>query len=122
MTVRVGVNGFGRIGRNFWRAVDAQKVGGDVGHRDRGGERHHRQQDAGHLLKYDSILGRLPYDGRSTDEDIVVDGKGVQGPGGARTPPSCRGRTSGVDVVIESTGIFTKRERPPSTWTPGPRR
>jgi glyceraldehyde 3-phosphate dehydrogenase len=46
VTVRVGVNGFGRIGRNFWRAVDAQRAAGTSGHRDRGGERHHRQRDA----------------------------------------------------------------------------
>ena len=62
-----------------------------------------------HLLKYDTILGRLPDDVSATDEDIVVDGKGVQGPGRAR-PGELPWKDLGVDVVIESTGFFTKRD------------
>jgi glyceraldehyde 3-phosphate dehydrogenase len=60
-------------------------------------------------LKYDSILGRLPYDVSSTDEDIVVDGKGFKGLA-VRDPATLPWKDLGVDVVIESTGIFTKRE------------
>ena len=63
-----------------------------------------------HLLKYDSILGRLPYDVSSTDEDIVVDGKGFKGLA-VRDPATLPWKDLGVDVVIESTGMFTKRER-----------
>jgi len=109
VTVRVGVNGFGRIGRNFWRAVDAQRVAGtsdieivavnDI--TDNG--------TLAHLLKYDSILGRLPYDVSSTDEDIVVDGKPFKGLA-VRNPAELPWKDLGVDVVVESTGLFTKRE------------
>ena len=84
MTVRVGVNGFGRIGRNFWRAVDAQRVAGTSDIEIVAVNDITDNATLAHLLKYDSILGRLPYDVTSTDEDIVVDGKRVQGPGRAR--------------------------------------
>ena len=83
MTVRVGVNGFGRIGRNFWRAVDAQKAAGTSDIEIVAVNDITDNKTLAHLLKYDSILGRLPYEVSATDEDIVVDGKGVQGAGGA---------------------------------------
>ena len=108
MTVRVGVNGFGRIGRNFWRAVDARRGG----HSDIEIVAVNDITDnatLAHLLKYDSILGRLPYDVSATDDEIVVDGKGVQGPRRAR-PGELPWKDLGVDVVVESTGIFTKRD------------
>src|SRR3954466_9565315 len=109
MTVRVGVNGFGRIGRNFWRAVDAQRVAGTseieiVAVNDIADD-----ATVAHLLKYDSILGRLPYDVSSNDEEIVVDGKGFKGLA-VRDPAELPWSDLGVDVVIESTGLFTKRE------------
>ena len=109
MTVRVGVNGFGRIGRNFWRAVDAQKAAGTADIEIVAVNDITDNKTLAHLLKYDSILGRLPYDVSATDEDIVVDGKGVQGPGRAG-PGELPWKDLGVDVVVESTGLFTKRE------------
>ena len=109
MTVRVGVNGFGRIGRNFWRAVDAQNVAGTADIEIVAVNDITDNTSLAHLLKYDSILGRLPYDVSSTDEDIVVDGKGFKGLA-VRDPATLPWKDLGVDVVIESTGIFTKRE------------
>ena len=109
MTVRVGVNGFGRIGRNFWRAVDAQKAAGTADIEIVAVNDITDNKSLAHLLKYDSILGRLPYDVSSTDEDIVVDGKGFKGLA-VRDPATLPWKDLGVDVVVESTGIFTKRE------------
>jgi len=103
------VNGFGRIGRNFWRAVDAQKVAGTADIEIVAVNDITDNKSLAHLLKYDSILGRLPYDVSSTDEDIVVDGKGFKGMA-VRDPAALPWKDLGVDVVIESTGIFTKRE------------
>ena len=109
MTVRVGVNGFGRIGRNFWRAVDAQNVAGTADIEIVAVNDITDNKSLAHLLKYDTILGRLPYDVSATDEDIVVDGKGFKGLA-VRDPATLPWKDLGVDVVIESTGIFTKRE------------
>jgi len=109
MTVRVGVNGFGRIGRNFWRAVDAQKAAGTSEIEIVAVNDITDNKSLAHLLKYDSILGRLPYDVSATDEDIVVDGKGFKGLA-VRDPATLPWKDLGVDVVIESTGIFTKRD------------
>ncbi len=102
MTVRVGVNGFGRIGRNFWRAVrssghDIEVVAfndlGDVA-------------TMAHLLKFDSIQGVLDADVRATDAGIAVDGKTIKG-FAERDPGNLPWNDLGVDVVIESTGFFT---------------
>jgi glyceraldehyde 3-phosphate dehydrogenase len=109
VTVRVGVNGFGRIGRNFWRAVDAQRVAGTSDIEIVAVNDITDNATLAHLLKYDSILGRLPYDVSSTDEEIIVDGKGFKGLA-VRDPAELPWKDLGVDVVVESTGIFTKRE------------
>ncbi|PRY29680.1 type I glyceraldehyde-3-phosphate dehydrogenase [Umezawaea tangerina] len=102
MTVRVGVNGFGRIGRNFWRAVQAS--GHDieiVAFNDLGDVK-----TMAHLLKYDSILGRLPFDVAVNDEGISVDGKTIKALA-ERDPGKLPWKDLGVDVVVESTGFFT---------------
>jgi glyceraldehyde 3-phosphate dehydrogenase len=109
MTVRVGVNGFGRIGRNFWRAVDAQRAAGTSEIEIVAVNDITDNATLAHLLKYDSILGRLPYDVSSNDEEIVVDGKGFKGLA-VRDPAELPWKDLGVDVVVESTGLFTKRE------------
>jgi glyceraldehyde 3-phosphate dehydrogenase len=109
VTVRVGVNGFGRIGRNFWRAVDAQRKAGTSDIEIVAVNDITDNATLAHLLKYDSILGRLPYDVTSTDDEIVVDGKGFKGLA-VRDPAELPWKDLGVDVVVESTGLFTKRE------------
>jgi len=106
---RVGVNGFGRIGRNFWRAVDAQRQAGKSDIEIVAVNDITDNKTLAHLLKYDSILGRLPYDVTATDEDIVVDGKPFKGLA-VRDPATLPWKDLGVDVVIESTGLFTKRD------------
>jgi glyceraldehyde 3-phosphate dehydrogenase len=102
VTVRVGINGFGRIGRNFFRAVRAS--GADieiVGVND-------LTDNAvlAHLLKYDSILGRLDADVTSTDDAIVVGGKEIKA-FAERDPAALKWGDLGVDIVVESTGFFT---------------
>jgi len=109
VTVRVGVNGFGRIGRNFWRAVDAQRAAGTSEIEIVAVNDITDNATLAHLLKYDSILGRLPYDVSSTEEDIVVDGKPFKGLA-VRNPAELPWKDLGVDVVVESTGLFTKRD------------
>lgn len=102
MTVRVGVNGFGRIGRNFWRAVQAS--GHDievVAFNDLGD-----MKTMAHLLKYDSVLGRLSEEVRATDEGIEVGGKTIKALA-EKDPGKLPWKDLGVDVVIESTGFFT---------------
>jgi glyceraldehyde 3-phosphate dehydrogenase len=105
VTVRVGVNGFGRIGRNFWRAVQASEHDIEiVAFNDLGDV-----ATMAHLLKYDSVLGRLPVEVKATDEGIQVDGKTIKA-FAERDPGKLPWKDLGVDVVIESTGFFTKGE------------
>jgi glyceraldehyde 3-phosphate dehydrogenase len=102
VTVRVGINGFGRIGRNFFRAVAAS--GADVeivGVNDLTDN-----ATLAHLLKYDSILGRFPGEVTSTEDEIAVDGKAFKA-FAHRDPAQLPWGDIGADVVIESTGIFT---------------
>lgn len=105
MTIRVGINGFGRIGRNFFRAVKAQ--GADieiVGVNDLTDTK-----TLAHLLKYDSILGTFPGEVSHTESSITVDGKTFKVIA-ERDPANLPWGELGVDIVIESTGIFTKAD------------
>jgi len=98
----VGINGFGRIGRNFYRAVAAS--GADieiVGVNDLTDN-----ASLAHLLKYDSILGRFPGEVTSTEDEISVDGKAFKSYA-LRDPAELPWGEIGADVVLESTGIFT---------------
>ena len=107
MTVRVGINGFGRIGRNFYRAVLADG-GSDievVGFNDLGDP-----ATFAHLLKFDSILGRLAEDVAVTDEGIRVGGTVIKAIA-ERDPAALPWKDWGVDVVLESTGLFTDAEK-----------
>ncbi|RJQ81597.1 type I glyceraldehyde-3-phosphate dehydrogenase [Pseudonocardiaceae bacterium YIM PH 21723] len=105
MTVRVGVNGFGRIGRNFFRAVAASEHDIEiVAFNDLGD-----LKTMAHLLKYDSILGRFPGEVSVSDEGIVVDGRTIKALA-ERNPGNLPWKDLGVDVVVESTGFFTKAE------------
>ncbi|MEV0194672.1 type I glyceraldehyde-3-phosphate dehydrogenase [Kitasatospora purpeofusca] len=105
MTIRVGINGFGRIGRNFFRAVKSQ--GADieiVGVNDLTDTK-----TLAHLLKYDSILGTFPGEVSHTADSITVDGTTFKVIA-ERDPANLPWGELGVDIVIESTGIFTKAE------------
>jgi glyceraldehyde 3-phosphate dehydrogenase len=106
MTIRVGINGFGRIGRNFFRA--AKKAGADIDFvavNDLGSV-----ETMAHLLKYDSVMGRLDSDVEATDDGIKVGGD-VLKVLAVRDPKELPWGDLGVDVVVESTGIFTARDK-----------
>jgi glyceraldehyde 3-phosphate dehydrogenase len=106
MTVRVGINGFGRIGRNFFRAAKQRNADIDfVAVNDLGSV-----ALMAHLLKNDSLLGRLPYDIKVTKEGISVDGD-VLKVLAVRDPKTLPWGELGVDLVVESTGIFTDRDK-----------
>ena len=105
MTVRVGINGFGRIGRNFFRAAKQRGVDIDfVAVNDLGS-----LDTMAHLLKYDSVLGVLPNTIKAHKDGISVDGD-VLKVLSERDPKKLPWGELGVDLVIESTGIFTKRD------------
>ena len=102
MTLRVGINGFGRIGRNFFRAVQAS--GADieiVGVNDLTDN-----SVLAHLLKYDSILGRFPGEVSATENDITVAGHTFRA-FAEREPGNLPWAEVGADIVVESTGFFT---------------
>ncbi|QQS24611.1 MAG: type I glyceraldehyde-3-phosphate dehydrogenase [Actinomycetota bacterium] len=106
MTVRVGINGFGRIGRNLFRA--AKQAGADIDFvavNDLGS-----LDTMAHLLKYDSVLGVLPNDIKASKNGISVDGDELRVLS-VRDPKELPWGDLGVDVVIESTGIFTSRDK-----------
>ncbi|MCN9239664.1 type I glyceraldehyde-3-phosphate dehydrogenase [Streptomyces sp. RY43-2] len=105
MTIRVGINGFGRIGRNYFRALLEQ--GADieiVAVNDLGDT-----ATTAHLLKYDTILGRLKQEVSHTADTITVDGHTIKVLS-ERDPAQIPWGELGVDIVVESTGVFTKRE------------
>ncbi|MCH0539641.1 type I glyceraldehyde-3-phosphate dehydrogenase [Streptomyces sp. MUM 203J] len=105
MTIRVGINGFGRIGRNYFRALLEQ--GADieiVAVNDLGDT-----ATTAHLLKYDSILGRLKAEVSHTADTITVDGHTIKVLS-ERDPADIPWGQLGVDIVVESTGIFTNRD------------
>ncbi|MGA9874833.1 MAG: type I glyceraldehyde-3-phosphate dehydrogenase [Solirubrobacteraceae bacterium] len=107
MPVRVGINGFGRIGRNVFRAAMAR---GDVNEIEWVAVNDLTDCNTlAHLLKYDSVLGPYPGEVQVRDEDtIVVDGRELRVLA-ERDPGALPWRELGVDVVIESTGLFTDR-------------
>ncbi|MGD9755122.1 MAG: type I glyceraldehyde-3-phosphate dehydrogenase [Acidimicrobiia bacterium] len=106
MTVRVGINGFGRIGRNFFRAVKQQGADVDIVAINDLGD----LKTMAHLLKYDSVMGRF------NDEVTAIDG-GIKVGGdefkilAERDPSKLPWGDLGVDLVIESTGVFTSKEK-----------
>src|SRR6188472_4006475 len=105
MPVRVGINGFGRIGRNVFRAglaadADIEWVAvNDITD----------NATLAHLLQYDTAYGRYPGTVESNDDGLVVDGKPVKVLA-ERDPANLPWGDLGVDVVLESTGLFTKRD------------
>src|SRR2546422_9436491 len=104
MAVKVGINGFGRIGRNIMRAA--------MGNRDIDFVAVNDLPNAAtlaHLLKYDSVLGNLKADVEATGDGITVDGDEFKVLS-VRDPAQLPWRDLGVDVVFESTGLFTERD------------
>ncbi len=114
MAVRVGINGFGRIGRNVFRA--AKSLGADVEI-----VAVNDITDAktlAYLLQYDSVFGVYPSEVSASDEGIVVDGQTVKVTA-ERDPANLPWGKLGVDVVVESTGLFTARDKAAAHLTAG---
>ncbi len=105
MTTRIGINGFGRIGRNFYRA--ARQKGSDLEIVAVNDIMDSKQ--AAHLLKYDSVLGRLGAEIKVAESSFVVEGNEVKVLS-EKDPGSLPWKDLGVDVVVESTGLFTNAE------------
>ncbi|MEA2005180.1 MAG: type I glyceraldehyde-3-phosphate dehydrogenase [Acidobacteriota bacterium] len=104
MSIRIGINGFGRIGRNFYRASfkdpDIEIVAvNDITD----------AKTLAHLLKYDSVLGILDADIKASDSSITVNGKTIKVLS-ERNPENLSWKDLGVSVVIEATGLFRKRQ------------
>ena len=119
MTIKIGINGFGRIGRNFFRAAKQLGAGPGV----RGGERHHRRQDAGapaqvrlgprHVRRRRRASARTASSVDGDELRVLAE----------RDPANLPWKELGADIVIESTGLFTDAARTrPSTSTPARRR
>jgi glyceraldehyde 3-phosphate dehydrogenase len=106
MSVRVGINGFGRIGRNFFRAARKQNADLDIVAVNDLGD----AQTMAHLLKYDSVLGPLDAEVDAAEGAIRVDDDELKLLN-ERDPAALPWGDLGVDVVLESTGLFTKRDQ-----------
>jgi glyceraldehyde 3-phosphate dehydrogenase len=106
MSIRVGINGFGRIGRNFFRAAleygrDLEIIGvNDIT----------SNSTLAHLLRYDSIHGRFPGTVELDDQGFVVNGKQIA-VFAERNPADLPWKDLGADLVVESTGLFTNRDK-----------
>ena len=118
MTVKVGINGFGRIGRNVYRALRERSTDLEViAVNDLTSAR-----TLAHLLKHDSILGRYPGEVRSDGDDrLVVDGRTVQVLA-EREPAKLPWGDLGADIVVESTGFFTSADKARAHLTAGARK
>ena len=103
MTVRGAINGFGRIGRTFFRAARAEAEGFEIVAINDLTD----PKTLANLLKYDSIMGRLGADVEVKDDALVVDGKEIKILA-ERNPADLPWKDLGVDVVLESTGFFTE--------------
>src|SRR5512134_1212160 len=115
MAVKVGINGFGRIGRLAFRAMRGKDID-VVGINDL-----FDAATLAHLLKYDSVHGRYPGDVRAEKDALVVDGKRIP-ISAERDPAKLPWKERGARIVLESTGIFTKREKAAAHLTAGAER
>ncbi len=113
--MKVGINGFGRIGRQVFRILHGRGVGvalvNDLTD----------NKTLAHLLKYDSVYGRFPGEVGYDEANLYVDGKAVRATA-HKDPREIPWREAGVEVVVESTGVFTEAEKARATSRPGPRR
>jgi len=107
MTVRIGINGFGRIGRNIFRAIDKDRTFADievVAINDLTSN-----DTTAHLLKYDSVMGVYEREVKATDNGVSVDGRSIE-IFNHKNPADIPWGDLGVDYVVESTGFFTNDE------------
>src|SRR5881392_1308581 len=118
MSIRVGINGFGRIGRNVLRAIaeagrkDIEVVGiNDLG----------PVETNAHLLRYDSVHGRFPRDVKIHDDHISVDGQDMRVTA-IRNPAELPHKELRVDIALECTGIFTSKEKASAHLAAGAKR
>ncbi|GLP76737.1 glyceraldehyde-3-phosphate dehydrogenase [Mycobacterium antarcticum] len=111
MVIRVGINGFGRVGRNFFRAVDAQRAAGTTEIEIVAVNDLTDNATLAHLLKYDSVLGRLADDVVVDGDDIRVGDRSIRAWSIAGGPAAVPWGEMGVDVVVEATGRFTAAEQ-----------
>jgi glyceraldehyde 3-phosphate dehydrogenase len=116
MAVKVGINGFGRIGRNIMRAAMGSRDIDFVAVNDLT-----NAATLAHLLKYDSVLGNLQSDVKATSDGITVDGREFKVLS-AKDPAQLPWKDLGVDVVFESTGLFTDRDAAAKHLTAGAKR
>jgi len=106
MPVKIGINGFGRIGRQVLRAIKEQKADmkvvliNDLG----------SPEDSAHLFKYDSVHGKYEGDVRAEGDSLVIDGEKIR-ISAEKDPAKLPWGALGVDIVLESTGVFTRREQ-----------
>src|SRR4051794_10865453 len=105
MPVRVGINGFGRIGRNVFRAAHESDADVEIVAVNDITDPH----TLGHLLKYDSVFGGFPGSVEIGDDALTIDGREVKVLA-EKDPAQLPWGDIGADVVIESTGLFTKRD------------
>ncbi len=117
MSVRIGINGFGRIGRNVFRAAIGRPGLEFVAVNDLPTP----TQTLAHLLKYDSILGKFNAEVAAREDAIVVNGKPIK-VFTAKSPAEIPWRDLGVDIVIESSGVFTDKEKASGHLTAGARK
>ncbi|MDH3394405.1 MAG: glyceraldehyde 3-phosphate dehydrogenase N-terminal domain-containing protein, partial [Desulfobulbaceae bacterium] len=108
MAVTVGINGFGRIGRNIFRAIDEDPVFKDIEIKAINDLTDNKS--LAHLLKYDSVMGVYSRDVSADDKGIIVDGRHVA-VFNHRNPADIPWGDMGVDYVIEATGHFTDGEK-----------
>ena len=106
MTVRIGINGFGRIGRNVFRALEKQRAAGTADIEVLAVNDITDNKTLGHLLKYDSVHGRFDGTIEVSDDALVVNGRTIKALA-EKDPAALPWGDLGVDVVIESSGIFT---------------
>jgi glyceraldehyde 3-phosphate dehydrogenase len=113
MAIKIGINGFGRIGRNFFRACLGNKDIEIVAINDLTDPK-----SLAHLLKYDSVIGNLQADVTAGADSITVNGKTIKVIA-ERDPANLPWKAHGVEFAVESTGLFTKREQATKHLTAG---
>jgi len=109
VTIRIGINGFGRIGRNVFRALEVQRAAGSADIEVLAVNDITDTKTLAHLLRYDSVLGRFDGTVEATDDALTVNGRTISALA-EKDPANLPWGDLGVDVVIESSGIFTDGE------------